>query len=68
MKALLSVNITESQKGEFPTWDRSVGVISVCPDFPDFTTISLSSAVRRNHQAETRLFSGALLAVSCDYQ
>jgi len=55
MKTLLSVNITESQKGEFPDLVQSVGVISVCPDFTDFT--SLSSAVRRNHQAEARFVS-----------
>jgi len=53
MNTLLSVKITESQKGEFPDLTDQLGSFPSVPDFTDFT--SLSSAVRRYHQADARL-------------
>jgi hypothetical protein len=65
MKTLLSVKIPESQKGEFPDLTDQLGSFPSVPDFTDFTFFSSpaqSPGVRR------ALFSGALLAVNCDYQ
>src|SRR5215467_12955719 len=54
MKTLLSVNITESQKVEFPTWDQSVGSF---PTVSDFTPISLHRRkIRRPHVRSVYLF------------
>jgi hypothetical protein len=67
MKTLLSVNITESQKGEFPDLEPiSLGHFRLS----QISLISLhflqrSGATIRRMLA---LFSGALLAVSCDCQ
>jgi hypothetical protein len=69
MKALLSVNITESQKGEFPdlgpiSWGyfrlSQISLTSL-----RFHFLPRSGAITRRKFA---LFSGALLAFSGDHQ
>jgi hypothetical protein len=65
MKTLLSLDITESQKGEFPDsgpigWGHF--------RLSQISLISLSSAVNAITRRKLASFSGALLAVSCDYQ
>jgi hypothetical protein len=67
MKTLLSVNITESQKGEFPDLGiNQFGSFPSVPDFTDFT--SLSSASGATIRRMLSLLSEALLAASCDCQ
>ena len=66
MKTLLSVSITESQKGEFPHSGPISWVISVGSTFhSDFTILQRPGAITK---AEVLLVLLSVLAVSCDYQ
>jgi len=63
MKTLLSVKVTESQKGEFPNTTNQLWW-----SFPSAADFTFFRGPAQSPRRKLALFSGALLAVSCDYQ